>query len=161
MTSAAVSVAVAFDRGLTSAFDRAAVRRCARRMVAAAALTEGAALEAAFRFTDDAVIHALNRDFRHKDKPTDVLAFAQREGPPGATDDAVLGDVIVSVETARAQAKRRGAAGLTHELCFLAAHGLCHLLGYDHPTAKAEKIMNARMAALLAAAAAPGRVRAA
>lgn len=153
------AVDVAVDRGLGLAFDRAAVRRCVRRMVAAAGLTEGRALEAAFRYTDDATIHALNRDYRHKDKPTDVLAFAQREGPAGATDAGVLGDVIVSVETARRQAKRRGAAGLTHELCFLSAHGLCHLLGYDHPTAKTERIMNARMAALLAAAAAPGRVR--
>ncbi len=155
------TVDVAIDRGLGVGFDRAALRRSVRRMVAAAAATEGRALEAAFRYTDDAVIHALNRDYRAKDKPTDVLAFAQREGPAGATDLGVLGDVIVSVDTARRQAKRKGVAGLTHELCFLSAHGLCHLLGYDHPTAKAEKIMNARMAALLAAAAAPGRVRAA
>ncbi|MBK9034052.1 MAG: rRNA maturation RNase YbeY [Myxococcales bacterium] len=154
-------VDLAFDRGLAEAFDRTAVRRCVRRMVAAAAATEGRGLEAAFRFTRDPAIHALNRDYRAKDQPTDVLAFAQREGPPGATDAGVLGDVIISVETARRQAKRRGPAGLTHELCFLAAHGLCHLLGYDHPTARAERIMNARMAALLAAAAAPGPVRAA
>ncbi|MEZ4404240.1 MAG: rRNA maturation RNase YbeY [Kofleriaceae bacterium] len=152
------AVVVTIDRGLDPAFDRAAVRRCVRRMVGAAGVTEGQPLEAAFRFTTDRVIHALNRDYRGKDQPTDVLAFAQREGPAGATDAAVLGDVIVSVETARRQAKRRGAAGLTHELCFLAAHGLCHLLGYDHPTAKAERVMNARMAALLAAAAAPGRI---
>lgn len=155
------TVDIVFDRGLTPAFDRAAVRRSARRMVAAAAATEGQPLEAAFRFTTDAVIHALNRDYRGKDQPTDVLAFAQREGPAGATDAGILGDVIVSVETARRQAKRRGPGGLRDELCFLAAHGLCHLLGYDHPTAKAERIMNARMAALLAAAAAPGRITAA
>lgn len=155
------AVGVAFDRGLDAAFDRVVVRRCLRRMVAAAGASEGRALEASFRFTTDPVIHALNRDFRHKDKPTDVLAFAQREGPPGAAADGVLGDVIISVDTARRQAKRRGPRGLADELCFLAAHGLCHLLGYDHPTARAERIMNARMAALLAAAAAPGRIQAA
>jgi HD-GYP domain-containing protein (c-di-GMP phosphodiesterase class II) len=77
------TVDVAIDRGLGVGFDRAALRRCVRRMVAAAAATEGQALEAAFRYTDDAVIHALNRDYRAKDKPTDVLAFAQREGPAG------------------------------------------------------------------------------
>ena len=85
------TVDVAIDRGLGVGFDRAALRRCVRRMVAAAAATEGQALEAAFRYTDDAVIHALNRDYRAKDKPTDVLAFAQREGPAGATDLGVLG----------------------------------------------------------------------
>jgi probable rRNA maturation factor len=153
-------VDVGFARGLgaSASFSRAAVRRRVRRMVAAAALSEGMALEAAFRFTTDAEIHALNRDFRGKDQPTDVLAFAQREGPTGATTDTVLGDVIVSVETARRQVKRRGPDGLTDELCLLSAHGLCHLLGYDHPTAKAERVMNARMARLLAAAAAAGRV---
>lgn len=150
---------VAFDRGLPVALDRAGLRRALGRMVAAAARTEGAPLEAAFRFTTDLVIHQLNRDFRHKDKPTDVLAFAQREGPPGATSPAILGDVIVSVETARRQQKRRGPAGLDAELRFLAAHGLCHLLGYDHQTDAQERTMNARMAALLAEAARTGRVR--
>jgi probable rRNA maturation factor len=157
----AAVVDVAFDRGLGLAFDRAALRRALRRMVTAAARTEGLALEAAFRFTSDPVIHALNRDFRKKDQPTDVLAFAQREGPAGAASHSVLGDVIVSVETAARQAKRRGAAGLTAELRFLSAHGLCHLLGYDHPTDAQERKMNARMAALLAEAARAGAVRAA
>lgn len=149
---------MAFDRGLADAIDRAGLRRALRRMVGAAARSEGGPLEAAFRFTTDAVIHQLNRDFRHKDKPTDVLAFAQREGPPGATATSVLGDVIVSVETARTQARRRGLDG---ELRFLAAHGLCHLLGYDHQTDAQEREMNARMAKLLAEAARAGPVRAA
>ena len=154
-----VTVDVAFDRGL--AVDRAGLRRALRRMVMAAARHDDAPLEAAFRFTTDAVIHQLNRDFRAKDRPTDVLAFAQREGPPGATATAVLGDVIVSVETARRQQQRRGAAGLDTELRFLAAHGLCHLLGYDHQTDAQERTMNARMAALIGEAARAGKVRAA
>lgn len=159
--ASAVALDVSFDRGLAHAFDRTALRRALRRMLAAAALTDGAPLEASFRFTTDDVIHALNRDFRRKDKPTDVLAFAQREGPPGAAAAHVLGDVIVSVDTAARQAKRRGPVGLLAELRFLSAHGLCHLLGYDHPTDAQERRMNARMAALLAEAARPGRVRAA
>ncbi|KAB2897514.1 MAG: rRNA maturation RNase YbeY, partial [Kofleriaceae bacterium] len=105
------------------------------------------------------VIHALNRDYRGKDKPTDVLAFAQREGPPGATDATVLGDVVISVETARRQAKKRGPHGLFTEVRFLASHGLCHLLGYDHGTDAEEAKMNARMAALLAEAARMGAVK--
>lgn len=155
------TVDVAVDRGLRAGFDRPGLRRALARMVMAAARADGIALEAGFRFTTDVVIHQLNRDFRKKDQPTDVLAFAQREGPPGATAAGVLGDVIVSVETARRQARRRGPAGLDAELRFLAAHGLCHLLGYDHQTDAQERTMNARMAALLAEAARGGRVRAA
>jgi len=137
----------------------ASLRRHLRRMVAAAARSEGGPLEAAFRLTTDPVIHELNRDYRGKDKPTDVLAFAQREGPPGATPPGVLGDVIVSVDTAARQQRTRGPRGLWTELRFLAAHGLCHLLGYDHNDDAEEAEMNARMAALLAEADRRGPVR--
>jgi probable rRNA maturation factor len=139
----------------------AQLRRELGRMVKAAGLSEGRALDAAFRLTTDAVIHELNRGYRKKDKPTDVLAFAQREGPPGATDDGTLGDVVISVETAKRQAKKRSPLGLFTEIRFLASHGLCHLLGYDHNDDDEEAEMNARMAALLAEASRSGRVRAA
>ena len=133
-----------------------------RRMARAAARAEGRGdVEVAVRVVGDAEIHALNRDFRKKDKPTDVLAFAQREGPGGALHPEILGDVIISVETAARQQKRRGVAGLHEELLFLASHGLCHLLGYDHRNDREESEMNARMAALRAEAARRGRVRAA
>ena len=139
-----------------------AIGTALRRMARAAALSEGRRdVEVAVRFVTDAEIHALNRDFRKKDKPTDVLAFAQREGPGGALHPELLGDVIISVETAARQQKRRGVAGLHDELVFLASHGLCHLLGYDHRTDREEAEMNARMAALRAEAARGGRVRAA
>jgi probable rRNA maturation factor len=132
------------------------------RMARAAARSEGRAdFEVVLRLADDAAIHELNRTYRGKDKPTDVLAFAQREGPGATSQPAVLGDLVISVPTAKRQAKRRGAAGLYAELCFLAAHGLCHLLGYDHRTDAEEAEMNARMARLLAEAARRGRVRAA
>ena len=138
------------------------VRARLRRMARAAALHEGLSdVEVAVRFVDDAAIHALNRDFRRKDQPTDVLAFAQREGPGGRLHPEVLGDVVISVETARRQQKRRGARALEEELLFLASHGLCHLLGYDHRDDREEAQMNARMAALRAEAARSGRVRAA
>lgn len=80
---------------------------------------------------DDAFIHPLNRDWRGKDKPTDVLSFAQREGDEADPDDPVLGDVIISVETAARQAGERGHS-LGHELRVLLVHGVLHLLGYDH-----------------------------
>ena len=126
------------------------------RMVKAASLTEGQGeLEAALRLCGDAAIHALNRGYRKKDKPTDVLAFAMREAP--GTPRELLGDIVISVDTARRQAKR----GLYAELVFLASHGLCHLLGYDHNDDAEEAEMNARMAALRAEAKRRGRVRAA
>lgn len=132
-----------------------ALRRQVARMVRAAGLTAGRDYEVALRLTDDAVIHELNRTWRGKNKPTDVLAFAQQEA---ATAHAgLLGDVIISVATARRQARR----GLHAELLFLASHGLCHLLGYDHRDDAEEATMNARMAALRAEATRRGRIRAA
>jgi probable rRNA maturation factor len=128
------------------------------RMVRAAARHEGRDdLEVALRLCDDAAIHALNRDYRKKNKPTDVLAFAMREGDAGAAGSEVLGDIVISVETARRQARK----GLYAEHLFLASHGLCHLLGYDHPDDAAEAAMNARMAALRTEASRRGTVRAA
>ena len=128
------------------------------RMVRAAAKTDGRAdYDVALVLTDDARIHVLNRDYRGKNKPTDVLAFAHREGPTAAIHPDVLGDLVISVDTARAQAKR----GLHAELLHLASHGLCHLLGYDHNDDEEEAEMNTRAAALRAEAKRRGRVRAA
>ena len=117
----------------------------------------GEELEVTLRLTDDLAIHELNRVYRGRDRPTDVLAFAQREGEGGALHPELLGDIVISVETAARQARR----GLDREILFLAAHGLCHLLGYDHGTDEEEAAMNARMAGLLREAARAGRVRAA
>jgi probable rRNA maturation factor len=72
----------------------------------------------------DARVQALNREFRNKDTPTDVLSFPA--GEPGQ-----LGDVVIAVGVARRQAKAAGHA-LGTELRVLALHGLLHLLGYDH-----------------------------
>jgi probable rRNA maturation factor len=112
-------------------------------------------VEAGLTLTDDDEIHALNRDWRKKDRPTDVLAFAMREGKGGALAPGLLGDVVISVETAARQARR----GLWDELLFLWSHGLCHLLGYDHRTDREERDMNARMAALRNEGSRRGRVR--
>ena len=117
------------------------------RMVEAAWLSEKTEreLEADLLLTGDAQIHELNRDYRDKDKPTDVLAFAQREGEGGELCPEILGDIIISVDTAERQAK----VDLYTEVVFLAAHGLCHLLGYDHQDDEEEAAMNARMQALI------------
>ena len=134
---------------------RAALRTQVARMVRAAGLTDGHAYEVSLTLTTDAVIHGLNKQFRKKDKPTDVLAFAQREAASAHPD--LLGDIVISVDTARRQAKR----GLPAELLHLASHGLCHLLGYDHRDDAEEAEMNARAAALRREARRTGRIRAA
>lgn len=117
------------------------------RMLAAVALSEKTdePLEADLRLTDDAQIHQLNRDYRGKDKATDVLAFAQREGEGAELCPEILGDIVISIDTAEAQAK----GTLFDEIVFLTAHGLCHLLGYDHQDDEEELAMNTRMQALI------------
>ena len=152
-----MSLDLAIDPGIAlPAALRTRVRREVARMVKAAALAEGRKdLDVALRLTDDATIHLLNRDWRGKNKPTDVLAFAQREA--AAADAGLLGDIVISVDTARRQAKR----GLYAELVHLASHGLCHLLGYDHRDDAEEREMNTRAAALRREGRRTGRVRAA
>lgn len=152
-----MALKVSVDDGVAlDARTRAKLRREVARMVKAAALTEGRKdLEVALRLCGDAAIHELNRDYRGKNKPTDVLAFAQREAE--AADSALLGDIVISVDTAKKQAKK----GLYAELLHLASHGLCHLLGYDHRDDEEERVMNARAAKLRKEAARTGRIRAA
>ncbi len=146
-------------RGRLSAGELSRYRTRVGRMVKAAWLSEEIEreLEVAIRLTDDPTIHQLNRDYRGIDRPTDVLAFAQREGDFADLNPELLGDVVISVNTAARQARR----GLHTELLFLTAHGLCHLLGYDHRDDAEEAQMNARMAALLHEAERRGPTRAA
>ncbi len=77
--------------------------------------------------TDDVAIHALNKQWRGKDKPTDVLSFPQN----GFEQTRVLGDVVISTETAARQAPRYG-NDFRAELDRLIVHGVLHLIGHDH-----------------------------
>ena len=79
---------------------------------------------------NDAFIRPLNLEWRGKDVATDVLSFAQNEGE-GMFDSPVLGDLVISVETAQRQASELGHS-LEEELRVLLVHGLCHLVGFDH-----------------------------
>ncbi|HYQ17233.1 MAG TPA: rRNA maturation RNase YbeY [Polyangiaceae bacterium] len=99
--------------------------------------------------TDDAEIHQLNLEHRHKDKPTDVLAFAMDEKVPDIA--GILGDVVISLDTAERQAKGRRRP-LIEEVRFLLAHGLLHLVGYDHaePVEKREMVAMTRRLVRLA-----------
>lgn len=77
----------------------------------------------------------LNRTFRQRDKTTDVLAFAMREGP--GPSSPLLGDVVISLPQAIRQA-RRHQQGIDHELAVLLIHGVLHLCGYDHERSAVE-----------------------
>ena len=85
-------------------------------------------------FTDDAEIADLNSAWRQKTGPTDVLSFAALEDSPDWQQEASveLGDIVVSLDTARRQALEQ-VHSLRHELRWLVSHGLLHLLGWDHP----------------------------
>ena len=129
----------------------AVVRRRAEKMLAHLGL---GAVELSVALVDDATIHALNRTYRHKDKATDVLAFPLQEiALPARAAPGLLGDVILSIETARRQAARHRRP-LLAELTMLLAHGLLHLLGHDHQTDAQEREMTARTRELEAVAAA-------
>lgn len=101
--------------------------------------------------TTDAEIHTLNRDYRQMNKPTDVLAFALREGEHGALAGGVLGDVVVSLETAERQANAVERP-LLDEVTMLLAHGLLHLLGWDHDTPAKDRAMRKETERLVLAA---------
>ena len=130
--------------------------RGARAMLEALALS---GCELSILLTGDAQIAALNRVYRRKNRPTDVLAFAQREGEHGDRSGPLLGDVVLSVETARRQAHARGAT-LASELTMLLAHGLLHLVGWDHDTPSKDRRMRRETDRLTAAAQAAEKPRA-
>ena len=84
----------------------------------------------------DRVMRQLNRDWRGRDRPTDVLSFSQHEGP-GVAPRELLGDVVIAVPTAKRQAEERGETLLAASERLL-IHGVLHLLGYDHERSEAE-----------------------
>jgi rRNA maturation RNase YbeY len=103
--------------------------------------------ELSLMLVSDSAIRRLNLDFRTKDQPTDVLSFPQLdesdEGLPSAetvaTDDpaCTLGDVVISIDTARRQARELDQS-VARRIRTLLIHGLLHLLGYDHERSKAD-----------------------
>lgn len=105
--------------------------------------------------TDDQEIHKLNLQFRQVDRPTDVLSFPAYEldepfcselvhgletEKDEETGNIFLGDLIISLDRAKEQSREYGHS-LLREMCFLTAHGMFHLLGYDHQNAQEEQVM--------------------
>jgi rRNA maturation RNase YbeY len=107
--------------------------RRARRLLAALGRRDA---ELSVLLVSDRCMRGLNRRWRGRDRPTDVLSFSQLEGE-GAAPPALLGDVVISVPTARRQAAACGES-LGRESERLLIHGLLHLLGYDHERSAAE-----------------------
>ncbi|WP_454192126.1 rRNA maturation RNase YbeY [Paenibacillus sp. Marseille-Q7038] len=122
-------------------------------------ITDG---EVALTFVTDQEIHELNKEYRGIDRPTDVLSFAMNEsideeldiiydlGENEAIDiPEILGDIIISVETAIAQSKEYGHS-IDREIGFLFVHGFLHLLGYDHQDEASEAEMMGKQEKVLA-----------
>jgi len=91
--------------------------------------------ELSILITSDEEIKELNKLYRNKDRPTDVLSFPMGEEIGGWK---LLGDVVISIDTARAQAKELGIS-LEEEVKRLLIHGIVHLLGYDHELGEEEE----------------------
>jgi probable rRNA maturation factor len=108
--------------------------------------------EVSITFVDDEAITDLNRDHRGLHKPTDVLSFSQLEGeelaPVPEGEPLLLGDIVISLERCLAQAMDYGHS-FERELGFLVAHGMLHILGYDHQTPEDEAAMMAKTEAIL------------
>lgn len=100
---------------------------------------------------DDPEIRQINRDYLQRDKPTNVISFAMQEGEGAGLHPGLLGDVIISADTAARDALEAGLP-FESELYFLLLHGVLHLLGYDHErgTEEQAQCMEAREAELFA-----------
>lgn len=118
--------------------------RYARAVLHAAAAAEGAKGAVSVLLGDDAALRALNKRWRGKDKPTNVLSFPATPGP-----ERLLGDLALAAETVAAEAAAQGKSFETH-MAHLLTHGLLHLLGYDHETDSDAERMEARERRILA-----------
>jgi probable rRNA maturation factor len=122
-----VTVHLRKRRGLP-AVDTRKLRQKARRLMKLLAIEDK---ELSILLTGDEEMTELNRAFRNRNRTTDVLAFSQLEGERGELHPQILGDVVISLQTARRQANERKHT-LMDELIVLLVHGTLHLLGHEH-----------------------------
>jgi probable rRNA maturation factor len=128
------------------------VQKVAERALEMVGLPQLSDAEVSITFVDDKTIQDLNRDHRGLNRPTDVLSFSQLEGeemgdlPEG--QPVPLGDIVVSLERCMEQAADYGHS-FERELGFLVAHGMLHLMGYDHQTPEDEAAMMAKTEEIL------------
>ncbi len=125
------------------------LRRLAARARRVLAELGHARSELSLALVDDAEIAALNAAWRGRREPTDVLSFSLAEGEHADRSGALLGDVVISLETAARQA-RRGGRTLDGELARLLVHGVLHLVGHDHARPAEARALRAEERRLLA-----------
>jgi len=104
---------------------------------------KGTDYEVSVTFVDDEEIRELNREYRNVDKSTDVLSFPLDESEFDIPVDTLLGDIVISAETAKRQSEEYGHS-LEREIAYLTAHSMFHLMGYDHMKEDEKKIMRAK-----------------
>jgi probable rRNA maturation factor len=125
------------------------VRPMLQRAVAvAAAHARVGEAEFAVVLTDDAAIRTLNRRWRKRDRPTNVLSFPAPPEPAGASGRRLLGDVVIAYETTTREAAAEGKP-LKNHVSHLAVHGFLHLLGYDHESEEEAQEMEGLERAIL------------
>jgi probable rRNA maturation factor len=147
--------------------DRRGIRTVLRRAIGEAALATASGGELAIVLADDAAVRTLNRDWRRKDQPTNVLSFpaapkrkqscfdsgaaskAEKHAPRVPNAHHCLGDIIIAYETAAREA-RAEQKPLRHHIAHLAVHGFLHLVGYDHQADAQAETMEALEIAVLA-----------
>ncbi len=116
------------DRQAIVKLDIASLRRTVRRILKQLGRERD---EVSILLVDDREIRDLNRAYLKRDRPTNVIAFPMLEGPFRKIHPRVLGDIVISIETASRDAKKEGMT-LDDEMLFLLTHGILHLLGYEH-----------------------------
>ncbi|MDT8444549.1 MAG: rRNA maturation RNase YbeY [Desulfuromonadales bacterium] len=104
------------------------LRKVARKILSVSACPDA---QLSILIVDDDMIQEINRDYLGKDRPTNVISFAMQEGEGGGVQPDLLGDVVISAETAARDADD-AQTSFESELYFLLLHGILHLLGYDH-----------------------------
>ena len=152
--AARLALRIDLQNSVAAPVEPALLRKVARRVVAAERLTGSHLL--AIHLLDDEQLRAANRDQRGVDAATDVLSFPLLpELQPGATEFALppdaprhIGDVLISYQRAVAQAAEYGHRP-EREVCYLLAHGVLHLLGYDHQREDEQRVMRQKEEAAL------------
>jgi len=121
--------------------DAGKIRRAAKRILSGLGFQ---GYELSLVIVDDREITRLNRQYFHRSRPTNVISFPMAAEDPASLPSKILGDVVISAETAKRQAEEAGGKA-KDEILFLLIHGILHLAGYDHEgTADERKKMEAK-----------------
>ena len=129
-----MKISVSDETGLLEAAYKSELKKIASSVLRAMGLPS--ATELSVSFIDDSSMRELNSRWRNIDRTTDVLSFPQDGGP----DPSLLGDIVISLETARRQSARYGVS-LHEEIKKLIVHGALHLAGHDHKKKKEKEMM--------------------